>query len=540
MKLAIMNTGGTISCAGDPLAPMSAKRFADACRQFIDPLVAAMHPDLVLHYVEDLHFPQSTTDTLDSTNIQPSDWLHIAGYIVENYARFDGWVVLHGTDSMAFTAAALPFLLSVFDSRGISTAALSKPIVLTGSQTPMFHRPEGATTPTGLLFNTDAFQNFCGAVAAAQTGIPEVCVYFHNRLYRGARVLKTDASRFDAFTSPNYPALAEHGVTLEVATQHIRPSPVAFEVSLDSAPARGRVAAQLAFVAENIDKAPVMPFKAFPAWCSFPGYPHAASPAAGLIAGLIDACVQQGVGGLILESYGQGNFPSGNPDHPSEGSIYRALAAADRAGVVIIDCTQVIAGVVDNSAYAAGAWLPEVGALSPADMTPIAAFAKLTVLLAAAGHHKWSDAEVKRLVQLDLIGEMRNVSRLDSRGGAMLLAGQSLTSLDGSATLINDPAAGPVLREASGKRLWQALEAADADDMPGRLVLQNDGALVFYSRCNAPIWSTDAGASGGAGSLLILEGGLETGDLALYIYDYARGVVRGRLYPNLTSPLTRQ
>jgi L-asparaginase len=98
-------------------------------------------------------------------------------------------VVLHGTDSMDFTGTALPFLLSSFSADGYATAALSKPVIITGSQVPMFYEQPGNQN-LSLNFNTDAFQNFCGAVASAQSGIPEVCIYFDSRLYRGNRCRK--------------------------------------------------------------------------------------------------------------------------------------------------------------------------------------------------------------------------------------------------------------------------------------------------------------------------------------------------------------
>lgn len=529
LSIAVINTGGTISCTGSPLAPMSAQAFATASQSLLTPILLQQFPELTVTYITDLPFPESTSQTLDSTNLQPTDWCLIAGYILSHYALYDGWVVLHGTDSMDFTGTALPFLLQVVSAQGYLTAALSKPIVITGSQVPMFYE-DPKTAALSLNFNTDAFQNFCGAVAAAQTGIPEVCVFFNDKLMRGNRVEKTNASEFDAFSSPNYPLLGEYGISLSIVQDNLLPSPVSMSVSLDNPEVCAVAQAQLTYIQANINSFPVMQFNAFPAWYQFNDQAQTCS---GLLATLIDAVVGAGIKGLILESYGEGNFPSGNPDTPSGGATYQALQRATNAGVTIVNCTQVLSGVVNDSAYAAGAWLPAVGALSPADMTPMAALAKLMVLLTAAKYQGWSSATVANLVQLNLLGEMLSVSRLDSRTNSALLPGQMLTSLDGSATLINDADLGPVLtKTVSGvvTTLWQPLSSPDPSSMPGRLVMQNDGNLVFYSRYNAPMWASNTGVSSGASSTLAINGSA-TGSLSLAVFDYSHGRTTCTLYP---------
>jgi L-asparaginase len=193
-----------------------------------------------------------------------------------------------------------------------------------------------------------------------------------------------------------------------------------------------------------------------------------------------------------------------------------------------MDNTQVLRGVVNNSAYAAGAWLPSVGALSPADMTSTASFVKLMILLASAAHQSWNATNVKRLMQLSLLGEMMNVSRLDSRGNATLKAGQLLSALDGSAILINDPVRGPVLADSNGATLWMAVSSPSPGDMPGRLIMQNDGNLVFYSRDNAAMWATNTGDPGS--SMLILGGSTADTTLSLSVYNYSARVVSATLF----------
>lgn len=528
LKVAVINTGGTISCTGNPLAPMSAQAFAGASQTILNPILAQQFPDLRVTYVTDLPFPESKSKTLDSTNLQPTDWCVIAGYIISRYSQYDGFVVLHGTDSMDFTGAALPFLLSTFSADGYLTAALSKPVVITGSQVPMFYQ-DASTKNLSLNFDTDAFQNFCGAIAAAQTGIPEVCVYFNHKLMRGNRVVKTNASEFDAFSSPNYPALGEYGIELTLAQENIQPPPVSHAVSLDNPATCAAVLEQLKYIQVNINRHPVMQFSAFPAWYTFN---DENGTSAALLANLLDACVGTGIKGLVLESYGEGNFPSGNPDNPPGGAVYQALAKASKAGVTIVDSTQVLRGVVNDSAYAAGAWLPQVGALNPADMTPMAALAKLTVLLSAAGYCGFKQPTLAKLMQLNLLGEMLSVSRLDSRTNATLPPGATLNSLDGSAQLLNDAAQGPVLRDTrSGTVLWRMLTLADPKQLPGRLVMQNDGNLVLYGRYNAPLWATNTGVSSGASSTLSLDGSIGDRTLSLSVYDYSRGRTSAMLYP---------
>lgn len=526
MKIAVINTGGTISCIGNPLGPMPAAAFATACTNVINPIIQQQFPGLMIDYVINLKFPESKSMTLDSTNLQPTDWCRIAAYILGNYSTYDGWVILHGTDSMDFTGTALPFLLSSFNSSGIPTAVLSRPIIITGSQVPMFYQAS-EQEPLTLNYNTDAFQNFCGAVASVQSGIPEVGIYFQNNLYRGNRVLKTNASEFNAFSSPGYPALGEYGVELNISIENVLPPPVGYNVSLDNPSVLQKAISQLAYISSNINDFPVMQFNAFPAWYSFD---DSNSTCAGIIADLINTCVAKNIKGLILESYGEGNFPSGNPDTPSNGATYQALMNANKSGVIIVDCTQVISGVVKNNAYAAGAWLPAVGALNPADMTPMAAFAKLMVLMASAGYNKWSAADVKKLLQLNLLGEMIDVSRIDSRGNAKLLTNQYITALDGSATFINDPALGPILKDSTGTHFWAAINSPPPSDMPGRLIMQNDGNLVYYSRYNSPMWATNTGVSDGASSMLILDGSVSNSSLSLLVYDYSTNRVSATLY----------
>lgn len=234
-----------------------------------------------------------------------------------------------------------------------------------------------------------------------------------------------------------------------------------------------------------------------------------------MIANLITGCVANGACGLVLESYGGGNFPSGDPDQPTRGAIFQALSTAEQAGVVIVDASQVIAGNVALSTYAAGAWLADTGAIGAGDMTPMAAQAKAMILLAAAGHHDWSREQVKSLIARNLTGEMRDTNRLDSRINATLRPGQQVAAHDGSAVLTNDPETGPMLRAsdpAKGRKiLWQI-------GATGTLSLTGGGNLVLRGHDGALRWQS--GTDGVAdGAFLTLLGSWRDGDLTLALLD---------------------
>lgn len=521
MNIAIIYTGGTIGCVGSPLAPLDAQAFSAAFSSLISPVLQQQYPSLSIDFPE-IIFPESANGTLDSTNLQPTDWCIMAEAILNNYTSYDGFVVLHGTDSMDFSGPALSFLLSDWDEAGFPTASLSKPVIITGSQVPLFYQATPQSSPS-LNYNSDAFQNVCGAVATAQCGVPEVCVYFQNKLYRGNRAVKTNASQFNAFSSPNYEPLGEYGVALKLAFSNVLPAPASPEISLDTPATLAALQERLSYIAEWIDQFPVMQFNAFPA-------SYSVSNQTAAIATMIDACVTAGIKGLILESYGEGNFPSGNPDTPAEGANYQALLDANAAGVIIVDCTQVLSGTVNDNAYASGAWLPSVGALNPADMTPMAALAKVMILATVASYKDWSADTVKTLVQTNLVGEMSSVNRLDSWGQACLAPGQSISALDGSATLSNDPLLGPILfGTGNNTALWRALDEPPSYP-PGRLVMEQTGSLTFVDRMNNLVWSTSATGTGLASNSLVLEGSYTDGTLSLSVFNYAQRIASNPLY----------
>ncbi len=249
--------------------------------------------------------------------------------------------MLHGTDTMAYTASALAFLL-----RG-----LGKPVVVTGSQIPL-----------GVL-RSDGRQNLLTAVlVAARDDVREVCLVFGSHILRGCRTVKSSASGFEAFTSPNLPPVGMAGVEIIVDPARLRtvePSAIGLPMALD---------------------APVGLLRLYP----------------GMPASLLRAAMAAPIRGLVLEAYGAGTMPDGDP------AFLSALAEGAERGVVVVVVSQCVDGRVDLGAYQTSAPLVAAGAVGGLDMTTEAAYAKLVVLL-SEGH---SFEEVRSLMASDLAGEL--------------------------------------------------------------------------------------------------------------------------------------
>ena len=256
---------------------------------------------------------------LDSSNMTPRHWVTIAHDIAANYDRYDGFLVLHGTDTMAYTSSALPFLLQ----------GLAKPVIVTGSQIPLCE------------VRNDARENLITSLLIASTcDVPEVCLYFGGRLLRGCRAVKVSASGFAAFDSPNFPPLGVVGIDIDIKRHLVR-----------------RPRARPLKVVE-LETPVVSALRLFP----------------GISPGLVRNVLRPPLRGLVLEAYGVGNGPD------ADGDFLAALREATARGVVIVDCTQCLEGSVDLASYAAGAALAEAGVISGYDMTAEAALAKLYYL----------------------------------------------------------------------------------------------------------------------------------------------------------------
>lgn len=276
------------------------------------------------HHAELPQFTINQYDPLlDSPNMTPGDWSRIATDICDHYDEYDGFIVLHGTDTMAYTASALAFMLD----------GLGKPVICTGSQIPLCE------------IRNDAQDNLIAALLlAANYLIPEVGLLFHSQLFRGCRVVKVDADGFDAFESPNCPPLATLGIEVEVNWALVkRPSLPLPPINLQTIHEPGEVGA----------------LRLYP----------------GMSARILENVLQPPLRGLVLETYGAGNAPTHDP------AFLQVLATAIERGVVIVDCTQCLRGTVDLTKYATGSALADIGLLSGYDMTAEAALTKLAYLL---------------------------------------------------------------------------------------------------------------------------------------------------------------
>ncbi|KAI0021878.1 asparaginase [Xylariomycetidae sp. FL0641] len=262
---------------------------------------------------------------LDSSSISSFGWTQIARAVKENYHLFDGFVVLHGTDSLAYSASALSFMME----------DLGKPVVLTGSQASIF------------ALQSDAVDNLLGSLIIAGTfAVPEVGLFFHHRLYRGNRTTKVSASSFDAFASPNCPPLATvTGLGIDVNWPLVR---------------RPTAIARFA-ITSYLDTAHVACVRIFP----------------GIKPEMVDSVLRvPHLRGLILETFGMGNAPAG-----VDGSLTKAIAAAVARGVVVVNVSQCTSGFV-SPLYAPGFALGQAGVVFGQDLTTEAALTKLGYLLA--------------------------------------------------------------------------------------------------------------------------------------------------------------
>lgn len=189
--LSILYTGGTIGSVGDPLIPLQGPQFSHAFTTLISPQISSK-TSITIHSFE---------KTIDSTNIAPSQWIDISSNIVTNFDSSDGFLILHGTNTMAWTSSALSFLLP----------GITKPLIITGSQIPLFHQnPDQSLV---LKTDSDALRNVFGAITFLENfNIPSVGLYFGDVLYQGNRVEKSDINHFPAFSSPKAPPLGKNGV----------------------------------------------------------------------------------------------------------------------------------------------------------------------------------------------------------------------------------------------------------------------------------------------------------------------------------------
>jgi len=311
-RILVLHCGGTIGMGPTSEGYATLDDFGSRLRQRLRDHVGGELPGVDI---------LELTPLIDSANMVPDDWTRIACALKARWDDYDGFLLLHGTDTMAYTASALSFLFRRMD----------KPVILTGSQIPLCEP------------RSDAMDNLVNSlVLASNYPIAEVCICFHGRLLRGNRSIKFKSTGFDAFDSPNLPWLGKTGIQIELREDLLLP-PAAAEMQ----------------TCQFIDGAVgVLQL--------YPGISHHFFSAA-----LADASLKA----LVIQSYGVGNGPNRDPE------LLRMLAGAVERGISIVNITRCPQGSVLPLTYATGASLAKAGAISGADLTLEAAYTKLHVLL---------------------------------------------------------------------------------------------------------------------------------------------------------------
>ncbi|MGI9543407.1 MAG: asparaginase [Cyclobacteriaceae bacterium] len=335
-KVLIIYTGGTFGMAYGPKGSLQPFDFGDIFEHF----PTLKNIDIKISVIS---FPEP----IDSSNVRIAHWNTMGDMIRENYEAYDGFVILHGTDTMAYSASALSF----------SLAGLNKPVIFTGAQLPI-----GAV-------RTDAWENLVTSLQIAsakksdQPIVCEVCIYFNSFLYRGNRAVKVESSHFDAFASENYPFLAEAGITIDYNIAALRPYQLEAELRV-----------------HTYKKCNLTILKFFPS----------------LNKSIVQSIFSTpGLQGVILETFGSGNAPT-------KPWLIEALIQAIENNIVLFNVSQCIGGRVLQGRYATSQHLKDIGVIGGSDITTEAALAKMMFLFSSYS----SLSDIKSGIRSSICGEM--------------------------------------------------------------------------------------------------------------------------------------
>ncbi len=309
-RVCIIYTGGTIGMVASEKGYIpKANSFHEALDAFHD----LKHPDIPEWDLIEF------SPLLDSSDITVNEWNKIGRTIAENYEKYDGFVVLHGTDTMAYSASALSFMLE----------NLTKPVVFTGSQIPLCE------------LRSDGRDNIINSIViAADHRVNEVCLYFNGKLMRGNRSTKLSSDQFKAFSSPNAPLLADVGIAIQYHATPPKPAP--------DGP----------FRLQEFHDIPIGVLKIFP----------------GIQFELFESIMTEKLRGVVLETFGSGNIPSYN------NALLPIIEKAYQSGTIIVVCSQCVRGTVSLGTYATSKALRDVDAVTGRDLTTEAAVTKLYYL----------------------------------------------------------------------------------------------------------------------------------------------------------------